>query len=146
MKRNLLSLSLAGLLLAACGSGVYEKTEQGIIVHVRQADSVATAPRLVRLQVVGENIIHVSATAEKKFADPQSLIVVDQEGKTPYEVTEQGDTITVSTSSVKANVLASTGEVWFTDTEGNLIVHEQNGGGKTFTPYQCTQTHADGKD
>ena len=146
MKRNLLSLSLAGLLLAACGGGVYEKTEQGIIVHVRQADSVATAPRLVRLQVVGENIIHVSATAEKKFADPQSLIVVDQEGKTPYEVTEQGDTITVSTSSVKANVLASTGEVWFTDAEGNLIVHEQNGGGKTFTPYQCTQTHADGKD
>ncbi len=140
MKKRLTYLMFAGALFASCGDGVYETTDQGVIVHVKQADSLATAPKLVRLQVVGEKIIHVSATADKKFADPQSLIVMDQQEKTPYTVSQLGDTITIATKCVKANVLASTGEVWFTDSLDNLIVHEQNGGGKTFTPYSCTQT------
>lgn len=145
-----LFLLLASGAFAACGNGVYEKTDQGVIVKVQNqvdADSAGyQTPKLVRLQVMGEKIIHVSATAESKFADKQSLIIVPQEEKTPYEVSQQGDTITVSTKAIKANVLASTGEVWFTDSLDNLIVHEQNGGGKEFTPYTCTQTHADGKD
>ena len=145
-----LFLLLASGAFAACGNGVYEKTDQGVIVKVQNqvdADSAGyQTPKLVRLQVMGEKIIHVSATAESKFADKQSLIIVPQAEKTPYEVSQQGDTITVSTKAIKANVLASTGEVWFTDSLDNLIVHEQNGGGKEFTPYTCTQTHADGKD
>lgn len=127
---------------AACSSGVYQKTENGIIVRVQQADT--QTPKFVRLQVMGEKIIRVSATAEDKFADPQSLIIVPQETKTDYTVTEQGDTLILSTQSVKAHVLASTGEVWFTDAAGKLILQEQQGGGKTFQPYQVTQTLASG--
>ena len=150
MKRYTIAMLLAAGVLASCGGGVYEKTEQGVIVKVRNQVNAEEAgyqsPKLVRLQVMGEKIIHVSATAENSFADRQSLIIVDQAEKTPYEVIEQGDTITVATKAVKASVLASTGEVWFADSLGNVIVHEQNGGGKEFKPYQCTQTHADGKD
>ncbi len=138
------------MFFASCGNDLYEKTDQGVIVKVQNqvnSDSAGyQTPKLVRLQVMGEKIIHVSATADSKFADKQSLIIVPQEEKTPYEVSQLGDTITVSTSCIKANVLASTGEVWFTDSLDNLIVHEQNGGGKQFTPYTCTQTHADGTD
>lgn len=134
--------ALVVLAFAACSSGVYQKTENGIIVRVQQADT--QTPKFVRLQVMGEKIIHVSATAEDKFADPQSLIIVPQETKTDYTVTEQGDTLILSTQSVKAHVLASTGEVWFTDAAGKLILQEQQGGGKTFQPYQVTQTLASG--
>lgn len=140
MNKKLIHLLFSGALLASCGNGVFEKTSEGVIVHVKQAESIASAPKLVRLQVMGEKIIRISATAEKSFADPQSLIIVDQSEQTPFEVSQLGDTITVSTSALKANVLASTGEVWFADTSGNEILHEQNGGGKTFSPYTCTQT------
>ena len=58
------------LFLASCTTGAYKKTDQGIIVSVQQVQE--KAPKLVRLQVMGEKIIHVSATAEDKFADPQS--------------------------------------------------------------------------
>ena len=146
MKQHLWFLVGIGLMLSGCRHGLYDKTPQGVIVHVQQADSLATSPRLVRLQAMGEKIIRVSATAEKQFADPQSLIIIDQQAKVPCEVTQQGDTVTLSTAAVRANVKASTGEVWFTDAEGRLIVQEQQGGGKTFTPYECTQTHADGTD
>ena len=150
--KNIYSIAMifAAGLFASCGNSVYKKTDQGIIVTVKNsvnADSAGyEAPKLVRLQVMGEKIIHVSATAEDAFADKQSLIIVDPKEKTPYEVTEQGDTITVSTKSIKAHVLASTGEVWFADSLDNIIVHEQHGGGKQFTPYKCTQTHANGQD
>lgn len=141
MKRQVL-LTLTSLLFVGCSTGVYEKTEQGIIVSVKQVQE--NTPKLIRLQVMGEKIIRVSATAEDKFADPQSLIIVPQETKTDYTVTEQGDTLILSTQSVKAHVLASTGEVWFTDAAGKLILQEQQGGGKTFQPYQVTQTLASG--
>ena len=53
---------------------------------------------------------------------------------------QNGDTITVSTKEVKASVLASTGEVWFADKDGKLILQENKGGGKTFTPIEVEGT------
>ena len=53
---------------------------------------------------------------------------------------QNGDTITVSTEEVKASVLASTGEVWFADKDGKLILQENKGGGKTFTPIEVEGT------
>ena len=138
--------ALLGLMaLVACGSPV-QQTEQGVLVHIQQTGNAPTAPRLVRLQVVKPNIIHVSATAEQKFADRQSLIIVPQREKTPYDIVQHGDTVSLQTSELHAHVLTSTGEVWFTDTLDHPILQEQQGGGKEFTPYQCTQTHVDGRD
>ena len=90
---------------------------------------------------MGEKLIHVSATPEKKFADPESLIIIPAQEQTPFTVAQNGDTVTVATSSVKANVLASTGEVWFTDVEGNMILREETGGGKSFEPIEVEGTH-----
>jgi len=147
MKRNIFGWALAGLLLmTACDSEKTEVMQQGALVHVAKAAYDGYSPRLVRLEAVGEKIIHVSATRDKKFADPQSLIVVPQEQKVACEVVEHGDTVTVSTSQLSAHVLASTGEVWFTDKDGHLILHEQEDGGKEFKPYVCKQIHADGKE
>ncbi|MCR5313844.1 MAG: DUF4968 domain-containing protein, partial [Bacteroidaceae bacterium] len=143
--KSIIYLFAAGLFVAAC-SGKYEKVDQGVVIHVTQSDSCNTIPKLVRLQVMGEKIIRVSATADDSFADKQSLIIVDQQKKTPYDVVEHGDTVIVSTTFINANVLCTTGEVWFTDSTGTLIAKEQQGGGKYFAPYECKQSHADGKE
>ena len=109
-------------------------------------DAANNSPKLVRLEVCGDKIIRASATPEEKFADPQSLIIVDQKSKPSFKVTNEAGVVTLTTAAVKANVNTTTGEVWFTDLLGNTYVREQLGGGKTFQPYTCTQTHADGVD
>ncbi len=140
------TLPLAAMMLVGCNSGPVEKTDRGIIVHVQSANDNEALPKLVRLQVEGEKIIRVSATAENKFKDPESLFIIDRDVNTPYNVAEAGDTVTISTSALTARVLISTGEVAFLDSLGNMLLEEQKGGGKTFQPYDVTQTHADGKD
>ena len=138
MKTKLTLLILAFMALNAC-TGVFRQDESGVTVKVQ--DPAENGPALVRLEVMGEKLIHVSATPEKKFADPESLIIIPAQEQTPFTVAQNGDTVTVATSSVKANVLASTGEVWFTDVEGNMILREETGGGKSFEPIEVEGTH-----
>lgn len=122
-------------LLSSCGGSDVQKNGQQVTVKVQNGDA-----KLVRLEVMGEKIIRVSATAESKFADVKSLIVIPQKETTAFTMNANGDTVSVSTSAITANVLKSTGEVWFTDAQGNVILQEQQGGGKTFVPYSCEQT------
>ncbi|MDE5651278.1 MAG: DUF4968 domain-containing protein, partial [Duncaniella sp.] len=77
----------------SCASGRYEKTEKGIIVNVASTDENST--RKVRLQVLGDKIIRVSATPDKKFADDESLVVIPQDGKTEYSIEETDSTVSV---------------------------------------------------
>lgn len=95
---------------------------------------------MVRLQVVGEKIIRVSATPDGAFADPASLVVLPQQGTTEFTVSQDNDTVTVATSYINASVATTTGEVWFTDTDGNLLLREQIDGGKHFTPIEAGGT------
>ena len=139
MKNRVTTLFLAAAMAFCACTGPYRQDESGITVKV--SDASEDSPGLVRLEVVGENIIRVSATPEKKFADPQSLIIVPQTEKTEFEVAENEGVVTVSTSEVNANVRISTGEVWFTDEDGNLLLAEQEGGGKHFEPIEVEGTH-----
>ena len=126
------------LVLGACAD-VYKVTENGVSVKVQQPSE--DGPTLVRLEVLGEKIIHMSATPERKFADPESLVIIPAKEKTGFAVEQNDDTITVSTSEIKANVLASTGEVWFTDMDGKVLLREDEGGGKSFSPIEVEGTH-----
>ena len=130
--RNIYYGLLAGLLLGSCSGGVYEQTGNGVIVKVCQKEK--TEARLVRLQVMGNKLIHVSATPASEFADPKSLVVLPPAEQVSFSVEQRGDTVSVLTQALKASVLASTGEVWFTDEDGQMILRENKGGGKDFTP------------
>lgn len=135
MKIKLFSYCLlTGLLLGSCNDKVFQPTENGVIVRIQQKNE--NQPQLVRLQVVGEKLIHVSATPLGKFSKEKSLIAIPPEEQVPFTVLQSGDTISVSTQEVKASVLSSTGEVWFTDKNGKLILQENKGGGKHFTPIE----------
>lgn len=130
---------LAAWLPMACTSvGDYKQEGQSVTVHVAAQEEGDA--RLVRFEVMGERIIRVSATPERSFADPTSLVVVPREHVTPYTVARQGDTISLQTAALTASVIASTGEVRFTDRDGKVILAEPQGGGKQFTPIRVDET------
>lgn len=143
MKKLYILSSLLCLSAAAWAGGNVSRTAGGVTVAIGQHRQGQTA--LVRLNVVSDKIIRVSATAEATFRDPKSLITVPQTATPKYEVVEHGDTVTVKTRQIRANVLTTTGEVWFQNAQGTVLLQEQRGGGKTFQSYAATQTHADGK-
>ena len=129
---------VSALVLTSCGGKAVSQKGQQVTVRVEQTAN--DGPKLVRLEVMGEKIIRVSATAADKFADRPSLIIVPQEQKVKYEVVENGDTVRVKTAFVMAHVLKSNGQVWFTNLKGDIILAEQAQGSKTFSPYSVTQT------
>ena len=130
----LLSVAMA---MTACAGDVRQNDSS---VTVKVAQTIEGVPRLVRLEVLSDKLIHVSATPEYRFADPESLVVLPVEGKVNFTVEEGEDAVAVVTSAVRANVSKSTGEVWFTDLEGNVILAEQAGGGKSFEPIEVEGT------
>jgi len=134
MKTYLIAaLALAGL--TACGgAGGYEKLADGI--------EAQTPAGNVRLKVITDNIIRVSAAPGEFSAD--TSLVVFQRGLPPvpdFEVKEHGDTVSVSTSAVTASLDRSTGAVTFYDAEGKKILQEK-AGGRTFEPFKADDTEA----
>ena len=67
-------------------------------------DGEKMAPVQVRLQVLGEKIIRVSATPDRKFNDRKSLVVLPVKEKTPFSVSMEGGLVKVATSAVTATV------------------------------------------
>ena len=129
---------LSAIIMAtSCQNRIYRQDEKGVTVRVQ--DPAQGGPALVRLNVMGEKLIKVSATPQKRFADPESLVILPQED-VEFSVSYADDIVTVSTGSVKANVLSTTGEIWFTDKDGNMILQEQKGGGKYFEPIEVEGT------
>lgn len=126
------------LALSASCSNPCTVDQQGVTVKLTAP--AQNGPRLVRLRPQSENIVRVSATAERKFSDPQSLVIIHPDTFPEFSVSVEGDTVTLATSAIRANVLATTGQVWFTDLDGNVILSEQNGGGKEFTPIEVEGT------
>ena len=127
----------AGLVLAACAGSGYQKTDKGVVVTLDQQQP--TDVRKVRVEVMGEKLIHVSATPEKEFSQEKSLIIVPQQAQTPFTVAEQGDDVWVKTSQVGVRVSKSTGQVRFTDAAGKQVLAEE-AGGRTFVPRETDGT------
>ena len=117
MKR-ILSIALGILLFVSCTSTGIEKTAHGIIVRLQPQNS--REARNIRLQVVNEMIIHVSATSEKNFSTENSLIT--QPGLTfsdKFTVDEKEDRVILSTDSLDVVILLETGEIAFLNKKGN---------------------------
>ncbi|MBN1561601.1 DUF4968 domain-containing protein, partial [candidate division KSB1 bacterium] len=116
------------LFFLACGSSelAIEKTSDGVILPLARKDD--RTPRQMRIQVVDENIFHVTAAAES-FSDRPSLIVENVEWPAvPFTLSETGDILTLSTTSLTAKISAKTGEIGFYDANGKSLLVEKPGG------------------
>ena len=104
MKTKRIHLGLfAGLLLVACSVPKYQLTDDGLILNLKQ-EKKAEANKL-RLQVLSDELIHVSATPDKDFPKDSSLIIVPGLRPVPFQVDDAGDSVMLSTS--RLNVMVS---------------------------------------
>jgi alpha-D-xyloside xylohydrolase len=136
MKINLLVLCVLTISLACCSREALrqeqniQKSGDGIVVRVTKANDDT---RLVRLKVITNDIIRVTATAADSFSVEKSLMALPAaQGNVPWSLTETDTSVVLSTSSIRVQVDRATGEVIFSDTLGAVLLKEQNGGGKAF--------------
>ncbi|PRY10720.1 alpha-D-xyloside xylohydrolase [Pontibacter ummariensis] len=111
----------------------YKKLDDGVVIELQKEKS--GDPLYLKLQVVSDDIIHVSSTPINSFAGDPSLMVIKEGKKTKgWTVAENKDGLVLETKSLQARVSANTGEVTFLDKAGNVILQESNGGYQTFKP------------
>jgi alpha-D-xyloside xylohydrolase len=118
-------------ILSACTSSQVDKTHDGIIIHLQS--SGRHSAKQLRLQVINDDIIRVSASPTDTFSTKSSLIVdpVPSLEKEWY-YSEAGDNIQLKTTTLSVDVSRKTGEITFTDMDGHTLLAENTGGGKSF--------------
>ena len=125
----------AALILGAMGAQAADFVQNGNYLTVQLKQHQNYGPSQIRLQVVGDRIIRVQATAEQSFRNKQSLIIVPQKGKANYKVEEQGDDLIITTAAMRAVLNEATGQITFYDLKGQVLLNEVAQGGKTFKPF-----------
>ncbi|SMF39490.1 alpha-D-xyloside xylohydrolase [Alteromonadaceae bacterium Bs31] len=101
----------------------YSKIENGILVAPETGEAKA-----LRLQVYGDNVIRVSASATESIATPESIMVTAQAGGAPFSVSDTDDTVTLATEKMRAEVSLIDGTARFFDKNGELLVSPSNSG------------------
>ena len=135
MKPTKTLLVSAALILGAMGAQAADFVQNGNYLTVQLKQHQNYGPSQIRLQVVGDRIIRVQATAEQSFRNKQSLIIVPQEGKANYKVEEQGDDLIITTAAMRAVLNEATGQITFYDLKDQVLLKEVAQGGKTFKPF-----------
>ncbi|MBR3387373.1 MAG: DUF5110 domain-containing protein [Bacteroidales bacterium] len=139
--RKIIFFAALALLPLSCGKKEYSVKGNTVTVKLEtpgQAgnDGEKKAPTKIRLQVLGEKLIRVSATPDKKFHDRKSLVVLPQQDGVPFQVLMDQGLVKVKTSTVTATVDPATGKLNFTDAEGNTLLASGEGGLMAFDPIE----------
>jgi alpha-D-xyloside xylohydrolase len=129
--KKLIGSALLFLLFSGCvGKKDYERLSDGIVVHPEQNQA-----KLVRLQVLSDNVIHVTASAADTFSSAKSLMVLaDLKSEAKWSTEESKGLVALVTPALRVEISLLTGEVVFKDSSGEPLLREQSGGGKVFTP------------
>jgi alpha-D-xyloside xylohydrolase len=125
------------LALASCTQQSWEKTQNGAVIRLKAASKSEAST--VKVSVVNDNIIRVTAVPGKSFSKAGSLVVIDQETTPQFTVLKEEGSIIVATSGVNARVSLATGQVTFTGEDGSLLLQEREGG-RRFTPFEAEGT------
>ena len=133
MKKLLLAVLIA-LFSFGCSQNGWRVDEEGLTVWPEKP--AGESVKMVRLIPYSEEIIHVSATAADQFSGEESLIALPMTEAVNFDVTEEGNSLVLSTAKITAKVSQVTGEVQFFDSDGNLILQEKENGGKTIKPME----------
>jgi len=132
MKR-LFVIPVAVLMFTMCSQTVWKKTDNGVVIKLSSGRS--EIPATIRLEIVNEEIIHVTASPVKGSQKEESLSVpVRGPGSVSFSAKQVADTLVVSTGKLTVKVSLTTGELTFGDENGNIVLKEKKGGGKAFDP------------
>ena len=102
-----------------------QKTPHGIIVSLPEGSSA----KALRVLVVSENIVRVTASPTATFNEPKSLMVVaEPKASTEFQVEELEKLVRVKTANIRADIALPEGTVTFYNREGEEILVEENRG------------------
>ena len=123
---------LAGLFAMASVASAADFVKSGNSVTINVGAPQDGGAKIVRLQVINDNIIRVQATSEDALPAKTSLMIVPQkQAAATFDVTEEGDDVIVKARNVKAIVNKQTGAITFFDGAGKQLLKEAENG-KTF--------------
>jgi alpha-D-xyloside xylohydrolase len=118
------------LLMMACGGSSYRTNTNGVTVKFNNPGHNQT--RLVRIQVLSDDIFRVTSTPERTFPDKESLSVVLRQDTSRHWTIEKADGILdIHTVTTTASISLKTGQVTFKDKQGTSLIKESPGG-RTF--------------
>ncbi len=123
--------------LFSCNVAPWEKTPDGVLIRLAGAGKSET--KQLRLSVVNEKTIHVSATPGL-FSSDESLVVEKTPVTASWSAGKTGGKVVLQTDALKVYADLKTGELRFTDQYGNVLLQEKQGGGKTFTAMEAEGT------
>lgn len=105
-------------------AGSFSKDAHGVTVKLKGGDV-----ENVRLQVITDNIVRVTATPQEDFSNlPDYLMVTAKPAATNFTVAESAGLVTVKTSALSASVALDTGMVSFLDANGKPVTAEAGPG------------------
>lgn len=121
MTTGVLSLMVAALMAA-------DYTVKGNFVTIPVKEVKAGGAKVVRLQVINDNIIRVQATSEASLPQKQSLMIVEQKAQPKFDVRQDDDKVCVKASRVEARVDVESGKITFYDANGKKLLKESDNG------------------
>lgn len=119
-------LALTAWATQAADNGAFEKTARGVVV--RPADAQAAD---VRVEVVREGILRVTADPDGDFARTPSLMRVDAGAPPAFTVERADDSVKLATQGISAEVSLADGRVRFFDAAGKPLLSER---ARSFVP------------
>lgn len=133
MNKNYFVIIIVSFLAFSCSTKNYKTLDNGVLVKL--SDTANT--RLIKLEVISENIIHVLASPTGSFSKDKSLMIVDRiKPNTDWDLIELDNDLVLSTSALSLMMSLETGEIKFLDIEGNEKLIENEGGGKSFRAFE----------
>jgi alpha-D-xyloside xylohydrolase len=137
--KKLMSALLGAALLSGCSAksneGTFTQDAAGIVVTPAQGDA-----KRVRINVVNERTVRVTAVPDEKLDLPASLMVVEQPAPPAFKAEKKDGEVVVSASGIVAHVSLANGVVKVTDVAGRTLVEETparvfaNGVSQRFNP------------
>ncbi|KAA3639971.1 MAG: DUF4968 domain-containing protein, partial [Bacteroidetes bacterium] len=127
--RTILLFSLTINLILGCAAQPksFIKSENSVIITLDTGVDV----KKIRLSIIDEKIIRVTASPVSGFSEKESLMTIKQSDEIKnWEVEEQNDLIIISTSKLTIKVFKETGAITFLDKAGKVLLAEPETGGK----------------
>ena len=122
-----------GFVAVSCSKTGYENRQDGILIRPLNVGSEDA--KTIKIQVVSDDIVRVTATPEEDLRKRESLILVEQkDAQADYNVIEKDGMLHITTGKLLVKASLQTGEVSFFDKDGNKLLKEEAGGHKKFTP------------
>ena len=124
MKKLVVSVLLG--MSASLWAADYHVDGNFITIPVKEVK--AGGAKVVRLQVINDNIIRVQATSESQLPQKQSLMIVAQKAQPKFNVKQDDDKVCVKAQNVEARVDVKSGKITFYDASGKKLLKESDNG------------------